>query len=418
MLDDHDSASSESQSQDRLEIREFLGLSPNLWRVALVMGIAQFSVGLWKWQFGIFLETVIAPWQMGLVFSCATFAGLIAAFVSGTIADLIGRKRTMAVGLVPVFIGLLTMSFFPSWPLLLLQYGLIWYGIGTTRIMSGAIPADEIAQDGRNPARRFMMIMVPHWLVDGVSPLLGAFLMSIGYAPTDLHRIASVASVVACIATLSLIRETLGSDIIEKARAGPIISFRRMGRDFWKMAVGMGGFYFSWAMAVQYLGNLSVDEWMVDTPFYGITWGAFGLASAILMYSASSLTDRNLKAALLVAVCGNGLVFLSFGIGTGATFLLVLNILWAVPFIIWLGAEKSLVLANVPEEAKGRALGTYSFIMSFLAIFAAMFGAVLWELSGTLRFVYVVAGIGMLCTILVLIPVLRTIKVESHDNRS
>ena len=51
------------------ESSSFLGLSPNLWRLALVLAIGQLSIGLWKWQYSIFLETLIDPWQMGLTFS-------------------------------------------------------------------------------------------------------------------------------------------------------------------------------------------------------------------------------------------------------------------------------------------------------------------------------------------------------------
>ncbi|MDF1537847.1 MAG: hypothetical protein P1Q69_02985 [Candidatus Thorarchaeota archaeon] len=75
----------------------FLGLSQNLWRLAIVMAISQFSIGLWKWEFSIFLRTLIEPWQMGLVFSSGTFAGIVGGLASGMIADRIGRRKTLAL---------------------------------------------------------------------------------------------------------------------------------------------------------------------------------------------------------------------------------------------------------------------------------------------------------------------------------
>ncbi len=72
-----------------------LGLSSNLWRLAAVLAIAQFSTALWKWEFSIFLEGFLEPWQMGVIFSSAAFTGLIASIFSGYLADFIGRKKLL-----------------------------------------------------------------------------------------------------------------------------------------------------------------------------------------------------------------------------------------------------------------------------------------------------------------------------------
>jgi MFS family permease len=375
------------------------------------MAISQFSIGLWKWEYSIFLRTLIEPWQMGLVFSSGTLAGIIGGLASGMIADRIGRRKTLALSFIPIAIGLVTMSFYPLWPLLMLQWGLIWSATNSVRIISGAMPADEIAKDkGRNPAQRFMMVTMPLWFVDGLSPLLGAFLLSSGFTSSVLHLIASFGAIAALVATLLTLRESLDSDLARKARKGPSIPLRGLGRDYWKIAAGMASYIFFWSISIQYLGNLCVDEWGVDTVTYGMTWSAFSLTSAGLMYFSSKLADKNLKVALTSAVAGNGLVFIAFGLGEGAPMMFLINFLWAIPFIIWIGSEKSLIMANVPEEAKGRALGTYGFTMNTVSIFSNMFGAILWELTNSLRFVWVLAGSGMLLTTLVLIPILKSLE--------
>jgi MFS family permease len=395
----------------------FMGLNRNLWKLAAVMGVVQFSVSLWKWEFSIFLRTMVDPWQMGLIFSFGTLASLVAAFVSGTVADLIGRKRSMAFGLIPVAVGLMAMSYLSFWPFIILQFGLVWYGLSTIRVISQAMPADEIAKDeGRNPARRFMMVLMPLWFVDGLGPLIGASLLSSGFTSSDLHRFAAVGAIVAFFVVLLAVEESLDADTMEKARAGAIISFRQLGGDFWKLAVGMVGFSFFFTSAISYLGNLSVEEWGVSTVTYGYTWSAFSFTSFVLIYAVSGLADRNLKAALLLSMVGNGLVYIAFGLGSGASGLYLLNILWAVPFIVWLGTEKSLITANVPEEAKGRALGTYQFLMSSIAMVSALFGALLWEVTNSLRTVWIIAGGGMLCTVLLLIPILRSIETRNHQD--
>ncbi len=395
----------------------FMGLNRNLWKLAMVMGVVQFSVALWKWEFSIFLRTMVDPWQMGLIFSFGTLASLVAGFVSGTVADLIGRKRSMAFGLIPVAVGLMAMSYFSFWPFIILQFGLVWYGLSTVRIISQAMPADEIAKDkGKNPARKFMMVLMPLWFVDGLGPLVGAFLLSSGFTSSDLHRFGAVGAIVAFFVVLLAVEESLDADIMEKARAGAIISFRQLGGDFWKLVVGMAVFFFFFASAISYLGNLSVEEWGVSTVTYGYTWSAFSFTSFVLIYVVSGLADRNLKAALLLSMVGNGLVYIAFGFGSGAPGLYLLNILWAVPFIVWLGTERSLITANVPEEAKGRALGTYQFLMSSIAMVSALFGALLWEVTNSLRTVWTIAGVGMLCTVLLLVPILRSVKTGNHQD--
>ncbi|MHA2271798.1 MAG: hypothetical protein ACXACI_08035 [Candidatus Hodarchaeales archaeon] len=113
----------DTDTEPRVEFKNkmFLGLTPDLWSLAIVLAIAQFSIGLWKWQYGIYLETTIEPWQMGLTISVGMFAALIGNFFSGTIADFIRRKRTLASAFIPITIGLILLSVFPVWSLIPLQ---------------------------------------------------------------------------------------------------------------------------------------------------------------------------------------------------------------------------------------------------------------------------------------------------------
>ena len=395
-----------------------LGLSPNLWRLAAVIAIAQFATSLWKWEFGIFLEGFLAPWQIGLVLSIATFTGLIGSVGSGYIADFIGRKWTISFGFLPIVVGLFTMSFFPIWPYVAIQYGLVWFGMSTARLMARAIPADEIAaDDGANPARRLMMVMMPLWFVDALGPLVGAFLRSTGYQSGNLHFIGSFCALITFASSILLLRESLGTDVIKKARSGPKISVRKFGRSFWLLALGMIGFVFSWSSSIPFIGNLSVGPWGVDIVTYGLTWSLFSLTSALFMYPASSLADRNLKATLIAGVFGNAICFLWFSVGSGAIWLYVINFAWAIPFVLWTGSVKSIIVLVVSEEVKGRALGTYDLLMGVVSMTGQVIGASIWEISGSLRMVYGVAGFVALATTLLISVLLRFIHIPNHNNR-
>ncbi|MGY5879979.1 MAG: hypothetical protein RTV31_06990 [Candidatus Thorarchaeota archaeon] len=392
-----------------------LGLSSNLWRLAAVLAIAQFSTALWKWEFSVFLEGFLEPWQMGVIFSTATFAGLVASIFSGYIADFIGRRLTIALGFIPVSIGLFALAYFPIWPFIPVQYGLVWFGMSTSRLMARAIPADEIASDeGSNPARRLMMVMMPLWFVDGLGPLVGSVLFGIGYESGDLHLIGAFSAILTFVAAIALVKESLGNEVIKRARAGPKIAFRNLGRSFWLVAIGMIGFSFSWMMSIPLVGNLCVGPWGVDRITYGLTWSLFSFTAAAVMYHASKLADRNLKASLMAGTAGCGFIFLWFSLGSGAIMMYIINFVWAIPFVLWIGAERSIIVLVVSEETKGRALGTYDLLMGIIGIGAQLFGALIWEVTDSLRFVYSVAGILAIANSVLLFAILMYIKIPKN----
>ncbi len=419
MMPDNASSDQQARVSGGQSRSTFLGLTGNLWRVAIVLGISQLSIALWKWEYSIFLLERIDTLQMGFVFSVGTAAGLIGSFASGAAADFIGRRRTLAVGFIPLILGLLAMSYFPVWPLLALQYGFIWYGVSVFRVMSKTIPADEVvAAHGRNPARKMMMVTMPLWLFDAFGPLIGAFMMSIGFNSQDLYRLAAWVAATAMVLSLGLVKESLPADVVSKARAGPRISFIKLGRDYWKLTAGMAVFYFFFTAAIQYLGNLCTTDWQVDIVTYGLTWSAFSFTSALLMYTASSLADRNLKGGLLFGVAGNGVAYVVFALGSGAPLMYALNIAWAVPLIIWIGAERSLVAISVGEEVKGRAQGTYELVMGLTSIFAVSFGALIWTVTDSLRFLWGLSGVGMILSTAIVYALIRGIDLRKLPDRS
>ncbi|MFW9957045.1 MAG: hypothetical protein ACFFCT_03150 [Candidatus Odinarchaeota archaeon] len=397
----------------RQSSRLWMGLSGNLWRLAGVTGIAQFIMSLWAWQFGIFLAGVVEKWQIGLTFSIGTFAMIAGYAVSGTVADFIGRKNAMTFSFIPMGAGLLALRFFPIWPLIPLEYGVTSFGWAFVIIMSRAMPADEIAlTDGQNSARTFNMTLLPAFLVDGISPIIAAVLLDTGYVAGDLHLLAGLGALVAIIANMRIVRESLGKDLMQKAKAGPIITFRGLGRNFWIFTTGMFGFVFIGNLAFPYLGNLVVGEWGLSESTYGYAWAAYSFTCVILMYNVSSLTDKNVRVALILAIWSTAVILGLFANSSGVLALVVLNIVWAAPLVIWTGAENSLAVNGVSDEMKGRALGTYQFMMSSTRLFGSFVGAILWEYFGNLRTVFSIASIGGLIIVIGLAYAIMSIKIE------
>ncbi|MFX1485305.1 MAG: hypothetical protein ACFFCP_19195, partial [Promethearchaeota archaeon] len=170
---DHNAETDNMSVEGLAEPRIRFGLSGNLWRVAVVTGIAQFSMSTWAWHFGIFLAGVVERWQIGLTFSIGTLALILGYAASGTISDFIGRKNALTFSFIPIALGLFTLRFAPIWPFILLEYALIQFGWAFVIVICRAMPADEMAiKGGFSSARTFLMVLLPALLVDGASPIL------------------------------------------------------------------------------------------------------------------------------------------------------------------------------------------------------------------------------------------------------
>ncbi|MHA2081000.1 MAG: MFS transporter [Candidatus Thorarchaeota archaeon] len=371
-------------------------------------------MSVWAWQFGIFLEANVNHlWQIGITFSIGTFAMIVGYLISGTLADYIGRKNVMIVAFIPMFSGLLALRFFPVWPLIPFEYATIQIGWAFILIMTSAMPADEIAQtSGVNAARTFNMVLLPAFLIDGTSPILAGLLLNVGYVAGDLHLLAAVGAIVAMVATRLVVRESLGQEIIEKAKSGSMIALRGLGRNFWIFVSGMFSFVFVMNFAFPYLGNLVVNEWGVSESLYAIAWGGWSFTCVITMYGVGSATDRNIRFAMIIGLFSTAIIVGLYAYGYTFVDLVIMNILLAMPIVIWSGAEKTLAVNGVSNEMKGRALGTYQFLMSSTRLVGQFMGALLWDYFGSLRIVFGIASMAGMILVVGLTYALMSLKLE------
>ncbi len=397
-----ESSSEEFDNADQ-KIRTRLGLTPILWRLAIVIGIAQFSWSIWGWQFGIFLETIVNQQQMGLTFSAGTFSSLLGFPLSGIIADRIGRKKTMVVSFIPMSLGLILLAVFPLWPFVPLFYGLATFGWSFVIIIARSVPADQIALlDGRDPARQFTMVLLPAFLVDGISPIIASILLLQGLQERYLVLLGAFGALFAAGATCKFVQETLSSTAQKKAKEGPIIPIRALGKNYWAFTISMMCFYFASGLAMPYYGNLITLEWNISTVIYGFTWSAFSLTTVLLMYTLSGVADRNIKLGLVAGLVLHVVLLGISSIGNGVELLIILNIIWAFPLVFWLGCERALTVLDVKEEIKGRAMGFFSVLMSSTGILAAPLGSYIWYSSGSLRHLF---GFTFIFALMMTIPV-------------
>lgn len=398
--------------------RTFLSLNSVLWRLALVTGIAQLSVSIWIWQFALTLESFLPPFEIGLTFAVGSLAALLGYPLSGFMADKIGRKNSLVLSFIPQIIGILLLFLLPLWPLVLLAYGLQSFGWSFVLVISRAIPADEINfESGSDATRKMTMVLMPSFVVDGISPILAVLLLYSGFTLPSLLLIGILAAVIAMLFSVTQIKETLVPAKIPEAKLPMIDTLKALGKSFWKFTAAMVGYYLAWGMAIPYLGILSVKEWGVSLEVYGIATSVFSLASVSMMYTLSGVAGRSTKSGLVLSLAGNSVVMTALGLGSEAWLLILLNMLWAAPVVVWIATEVVLTVNGVPSNMRGRALGIYQLAISTTGLMAAPIGAFIWTYSGSLRLLWVVSGILAISFTSVAWLVLKRVKIRTATKK-
>jgi MFS family permease len=372
--------------------RTFLGLNDSLWRVALVAGIAQLSASIWTWQFAISLDSFLSPWQIGIIFAAGTLAGLAGYTISGALADVFGRKKTLLISFIPQLIGLILLYLMPLWPFMIGAYSLQYFGWSFILVISRTIPADEISTIGPTETRKITMVLMPGYAVDAASPIIAVLLLQLGLQVHTLLLVGAMAALVAMVLTATFVRDTydpMATLERENIFDNPL---KELGNPFWKFTLIMFGYYAAYGMAIPYLGILSVNEWGVSIDTFGFVSSVFSIVTVLMMYTLSGIAGHSAKVGLFLSLIGNSIVMMAIGMGSGVWMLVLLNGIWAAPIIIWTAAEGVLTVNGVPSDMRGTALGLFSSTTSATGLFAAPLGALVWSISGSLRFLWIMSG--------------------------
>jgi MFS family permease len=399
--------------------RTFLSLNSVLWRLAFVTGIAQLSVSIWIWQFALALESFLPPFEIGLTFAVGSFSALLGYPLSGIMADRIGRKNSLVVSFIPQIAGILFLFLIPIWPLVLVAYGLQSFGWSFVLVISRAIPADEInLESGSDATRKMTMVLMPSFVVDGISPLLAVLLLYSGFTLSSLLLIGVLAAMCAMLFSITQIKETLVPVIVPQPKMPISGTLKSLGKSFWKFTIAMVGYYLAWGMAIPYLGILSIKEWGVSLEVYGIASSAFSLASVSMMYTLSGVAGKKTKSGLVLSLAGNSVVMTALGLGSEAWLLILLNMVWAAPIVVWIATEVVLTVNGVPSHMRGKALGIYQLAISATGLIAAPIGASIWTYTGSLRILWVVSGILAISFTSVAWLVLKRVKIRTAARKS
>ena len=267
-------------------------------------------------------------------------------------------------------------------------YSLQYFGWSFILVISRTIPADEISTIGPTETRKITMVLMPAYAVDAASPVIAVVLLQLGLQVHTLLLVGAMAALVAMVLTATFVRDTydpMATLERENIFDNPL---KELGNPFWKFTLIMFGYYAAYGMAIPYLGILSVNEWGVSIDTFGFVSSVFSIVTVLMMYTLSGIAGHSAKVGLFLSLIGNSIVMMAIGMGSGVWMLVLLNGIWAAPIIIWTAAEGVLTVNGVPSDMRGTALGLFSSTTSATGLFAAPLGALVWSISGSLRFLW------------------------------
>ncbi len=320
--------------------------------------------------------------------------GMVASLVGGALSDAVGRKWTLALGLVGL--GLANLAYLSASPWLVL---LFWV-LGGLGLGFHAMGAMGYLIDAARSERLGLSSALYHWgyTLGGAlsSPAAGVILDSRGYHAFGLSLLAvSAATLLAAMLFLPwLQRQSEGAAL---SVGQTLLGYRRVVRRPLVMHLGLLRF-----LPTCYYGMISVLNPLLINRLAGtktavalyVTLSSIlaTLAQAAVGWAADRWGSRRptlaAYSALVAAIVGQGLFarrlwsYYTFG-------LLGIAAAWSLSTLMPL-----LVAAATPTEERGRALGALEMLWSLAMIGGSMIGGALLEIAMGLPFA-VVAGLNL-----------------------
>ena len=334
----------------------------------------------------LFLANVLGVriWTVGVIYGLADTASSVLKLYSGWLSDRLRARKWLAVA------GYATSAI--SRPFL--YFASTWGAVAAIRFVDRVgkgirtAPRDALLADSTPPERRGLAfglhragdsagavvgLLVTIWVVanaQGANPMLseGTFRTLVLWSLVPAFLAVVVLAVGARDVALPR----------ERARAGPRIRIRGLGRGFAAFA----------ACSVLFeLGN-SADAFLVlraqerGLSVLGVLWilVAFNVVYTTISGPAGSLADRvPRKWVLFGGWLVYAMVYLGFAAARTPTHIAVLYTVYGAYHGLVSGAAKALIADLVPPELRGTAYGSYAAVVGLISLPASLLAGVLWQ---------------------------------------
>lgn len=212
----------------------------------------------------------------------------IAQMIYGPMADAVGRKRPLVIGVVIFLIATIAAARAPTIGWLIAARGLQGLGAATLMVVPRAVIRD--VSSGPGAARMMAAVMIVISISPMLAPLTGSFVMNWG-GWREIFAVLAAAAVISLCLIVFVLPETLPQERRQPVRIGPMVAgAKRLLTDRRFMGLTMiGGF--GMASFFVFLSTAS----FVYTKQYGLSPKGFSLAfaaNAIGFFSASQFAGR------------------------------------------------------------------------------------------------------------------------------
>lgn len=315
------------------------------------------------------------------------FADAVSAFLkyfAGRLSDQVQRRKPLVItGYALPALSRVVIAAATTWPMVMGARLLDRTGKGIRSAPRDAIIADVTPAEARGRAFGF------HRALDHTGAVLGPLLAMLLLGPLDveLRTVFAIAIVPAAIGVALLLialREPPRSAIVAKKHdsAGSRVP---MPRGVYTSLIPVGLFALANSSDVFLL--IQANRAGVAAAYLPLLWAAHHVVKAALSERAGALSDVIDRRWLLGAGwISYAFIYLAFPRVHGLTPVLVLFVLYALPFALTEGAERAWVIRHAPAEARGRVFGAYYLVTGICTLTGTLLFGAMYDRVGAPAF--------------------------------
>jgi MFS family permease len=331
----------------------------------------------------------------GVVMAVFGAGSLVSQLLAGVLADRIGRRATLAGGMLATSVALLALGYSTSLPAITVSMFALGLVMDAYRPASNALVADLVSPEERPRAFGLLFWAVNLGYAAGMTA--GGWLAGVGFA--WLFWIDAVCCVAFAVLVWRAVPET-GPGRREEASGGFGVVLRdRVMLAFTLVVLGN---------AVVYAQTFTIMP-MAVSEVVGLSTREFGTAMAlngVLIVVVQPLVSARLGRLDPARTLATGLAVM--GVGMALTALVTTTaglaatiVVWTAGEIVTAGIAGAIVAGLAPAHLRGRYAGLFGFAWSVAMVVAPLLGGALlsvgpWALWGTMGGVGLASAAGML----------------------
>ncbi|MEV0592554.1 MDR family MFS transporter [Nonomuraea cavernae] len=339
---------------------------------------------------------------VGAVMAVFGVGSLLSQLLAGVLTDRIGRRATLAGGMLATAVTMLALGYSTSLPAILVAMFALGLVIDAYRPASNALVADLVS-----PAERPRAYGLLFWAINlgyAVGMTAGGWLARLGFG--WLFWIDAACCVIFAVLVWRAVPETRPADRQETGGGFGVVLRDRLMLGFTAVVLG-NALVYSQTFTMLPVAMTSVVG--LSTEQFGMAMALNGVLIVIVQPLVSGWLgslDPSRTFALGLFVMGVGFALTAFVTTTG--WLAVTIAVWTAGEIVTAGIAGTIVATLAPPHLRGRYSGLFGFAWSAAAVLAPLLGGALLEIAPSALW-FTTGGVGLVSAVgmLALGPAIR-----------